>query len=613
MGSYGDRWSNIDVQRPIPIDTTYGGAYSADYDRKQRLPTNGRELQQNSGSNNWIATGSAIDQHTPTQSVIYEEGSLQPNRNYNTFSTYTTPLAPFKPESITATSVNSNVFAHETTNIYYTQPVGSGENTEEVFDDSKIPTQSSNRSAINENENNFEQTSNKWIAIPNQILLPPKRTTEPQAEGQDFPPQNIFTPASYITPPPGHTRSSTADGPTLIPQNNFDSSNLYGGLQPPPPPSSMIPQSPLPHLSDPIHKFEQSNPIKSRPSGRSIDEIEPIRAFSTNAQGKPHLLSAPSSMNVYKTDDITSTPATYLQPPELPTPAAATATRPYSTTSTRLKPVHNLLENTTIAMFPKDPHYSGSYSNVAHASPPKSVDLEDVQNSEDLLMADALRLLLRPYFNRSGTISEENADNGESHIMKLSPKLTSQTPDIIASTHSTSKNSSVGAENEKEVELILAGEQHSLTTIPTQNSTHDTRTEFYSKNTRQESKTNSNWHNHGHSHEFHRKHPNLLNPFNEDEQTSTHTHHRHNHNRAYHQRHPELPNPFVTPEAPQITTNFELSNTNLPNSHAESTTPFSVRPGIDVRAGNIDCQFDCGNGNCVKSHEVSISKRLIII
>ncbi|XP_054086294.1 uncharacterized protein LOC105212916 isoform X2 [Zeugodacus cucurbitae] len=605
-GNHGDRWSNMDVQRPIPGDATYSGTYSADYDRQERLPTYGRELQQSSGSSDWIAAGSAIDRQTPTQSVIYEEGSLQPNRNYNTFSTYTTPLAPFKPEPIPTSSVNTNLVANEETNIYYAQPVGSGENTEEVFDDPKITTQSSNRSPFVPNNNNFEQNPNKWIAIPNQVLLPPKRTTEPQTESQDFPSQNIFTPGSYITPPPGDTRSSPVDGPTFVPQNNFDSSNLYGGLQPPPPPAPTIAQTPLPHISNPIHKLEPSNPTKGRPSGRSIDEIEPIRAFSTNAQGKPHLLSSPSSSNVYKTDISTSTPATYLQPPALPTPAAATATKPYSTASTRLKPVpvHNLLQNTTIAMFPKDPHYSGSYSNVVHASPPRSVDFQDVQNSEDLVMADALRLLLRPYFNRSGTISEENADIAESHIMKLSPTLTSHTSVITASTDRTSKNSPVGAENEKEVELILAGEQHSLTTIPTQNSTHDTRTEFYSKNTRQESKTNSNWHNHEHSREFHRKHPNLLNPFNEDEQTTTHTHHRHSHNRAYHQRHPELPNPFATPEAPQSTTNFELSNTNVPNPHAESTTPFSVRPGTDVRVGDTDCQFDCGNGNCVKTHDV---------
>ncbi|XP_020714979.1 uncharacterized protein LOC101463243 isoform X5 [Ceratitis capitata] len=148
-------------------------------------------------------------------------------------------------------------------------------------------------------------------------------------------------------------------------------------------------------------------------------------------------------------------------------------------------------------------------------------------------------------------------------------------------------------------------EQHSLTTIPIQNTTHETRTEFYSKNTKQESKPNTNWHNHGHSREFHRNHPNLLNPFNEDERPSPHTHHRHKHNRAYHQRHPELPNPFENPEAPTTKTNYDLSNTNLLNPYAESTTPFSVRPPqIDLRVGNVDCPFDCGNGKCVRSHEV---------
>ncbi|XP_049313217.1 uncharacterized protein LOC105232808 isoform X4 [Bactrocera dorsalis] len=58
-GSYGDRWSNMDVQRPIASDMTYVG---------------------------WIASGSAIDRQTPTQSVIYEEGSLQPNQNTTPFS-----------------------------------------------------------------------------------------------------------------------------------------------------------------------------------------------------------------------------------------------------------------------------------------------------------------------------------------------------------------------------------------------------------------------------------------------------------------------------------------------------------------------------------------------
>ncbi|XP_054735458.1 uncharacterized protein LOC129242688 isoform X3 [Anastrepha obliqua] len=151
-------------------------------------------------------------------------------------------------------------------------------------------------------------------------------------------------------------------------------------------------------------------------------------------------------------------------------------------------------------------------------------------------------------------------------------------------------------------------EQHSLTTNPTKNGTHESRAEFYSKNTKQESKSNTNWHNHGHNREFHRNHPNLLNPFDEDENSSPHIHHRHNHNRAFHQRHPEMPNPFVTPEASHTlssTTNFDFSNKNQPNPYAESTTPFSTRPNLDVGGGDdVGCQFDCGNGKCVKSFEV---------
>ncbi|XP_017479803.1 PREDICTED: uncharacterized protein LOC108369239 isoform X8 [Rhagoletis zephyria] len=156
-------------------------------------------------------------------------------------------------------------------------------------------------------------------------------------------------------------------------------------------------------------------------------------------------------------------------------------------------------------------------------------------------------------------------------------------------------------------------EQHSLITNPTENSVHASRTDIYSKNTKQESKNNPNWHNRGHNREFHRTHPNLLNPFHEVDQSrphNAHSHgHNHNHNRAFHERHPEMPNPFATPvtlrTVPTTTNNFDLTDANPPNTYAESTTPFSVRPEIDLRAGqDVDCQFDCGNGKCVKSFEV---------
>ncbi|XP_053957246.1 uncharacterized protein LOC128862566 isoform X1 [Anastrepha ludens] len=602
----GNRWSNMDRQRPLASDTTYTpeSRYNSPYDRQQRPPAYGKELHNNIAANGWIGTGSAYDLQTPTQSVIYEEGSLEPNRNYNTIKSYTTPLAPFNFDSMPASAVNRNVVTNESTNLYFAQPVGSEENTEEVFD-SKADVQPTVRLPFDE-----KLPSNNWIPIPNQVLLPPKRTAEPQSGLKGSPPENVHAPASYDTPPARQAFNAQPVGSTTTPQNTFDSSNLYGGLKPPPPPPPSTSQNPLPYASTKNRISAPTNtyPLHSSPSrhtSRSIlvDTIEPIRAFSTNVEGQPHLLSSPSNRNVYQTEILTSTPATYLQPPTLPT----LATKSNSPATTRLNKVHPLLENTTTAMFSKDPHYSNSYSNVAHSNPVKSVGPQGTENSENLPMADALRLLLRPYFNRSGTISESSAEKAESHIMKLTPELPS-TLDITSLPNKMTNHSKVGTENEKEVELILAGEQHSLTTNPTKNGTHESRAEFYSKNTKQESKSNTNWHNHGHNREFHRNHPNLLNPFDEDENSSPHIHHRHNHNRAFHQRHPEMPNPFVTPEASHTlssTTNFDLSNTNQPNPYAESTTPFSTRQNLDVGGGDdVGCQFDCGNGKCVKSFEI---------
>ncbi|XP_067647443.1 uncharacterized protein teq isoform X3 [Eurosta solidaginis] len=159
----------------------------------------------------------------------------------------------------------------------------------------------------------------------------------------------------------------------------------------------------------------------------------------------------------------------------------------------------------------------------------------------------------------------------------------------------------------EEGSLVPNREQHSLTTNPTQTSHYpDPSKELYSKNTKHESKTNTNWQTNGHNPEFHRSHPNLLNPFAGDEYSSPHNHHNHHnqlHNKAFHQRHPEMPSPFVAPTIPPATHEPATEREIPQNPRAESTTPFSVRPEIDLRSG-FDCQFDCGNGKCVKSFEV---------
>ncbi|XP_067647442.1 uncharacterized protein teq isoform X2 [Eurosta solidaginis] len=584
--AYGDRWSNMNRQRPLASDSIYTPD-SLDRQRPltsdsvyvpERTHSSGYDRPPHRTSPSWTGTGSSTSGQTPAHTTIYEEGSLVPNRNYNTINTITSPLAPFHSDSTFDSSVKTQTFTNATTNIYFAEPVGSEENSDEVFDG-------------NESETNNKVPTKQWIPIPNQELLPPKRSN-------DQPGNNQYGAATL---PTRLTLSPHPSQTTLPPLNNFDSSNLYGGLQPPPPPAT--PQNALPHASTKNTPSHSILPQSARPSGRSIDNIEPIRAFSTNTNGQPHLLSSPSNTNLYQTNSLTSTPATYLQPPTMPTPAART----HTTASTRLKQVpHPLLEHTTMATFSKDPHYSNSYSNVAHVKPVQSAEPQDFQSPDDLAMNEALRLLLRPYFNRSGTISDERADKAQSHIMSLTPHLTHSPTNSTASSQND-KNPTTDPHNETEVELILAGEQHSLTTNPTQTSHYpDPSKELYSKNTKHESKTNTNWQTNGHNPEFHRSHPNLLNPFAGDEYSSPHNHHNHHnqlHNKAFHQRHPEMPSPFVAPTIPPATHEPATEREIPQNPRAESTTPFSVRPEIDLRSG-FDCQFDCGNGKCVKSFEV---------
>ncbi|XP_043866150.1 uncharacterized protein LOC6586608 isoform X5 [Drosophila mojavensis] len=136
-----------------------------------------------------------------------------------------------------------------------------------------------------------------------------------------------------------------------------------------------------------------------------------------------------------------------------------------------------------------------------------------------------------------------------------------------------------------------------------------------------QSNTN-NWH----SREFHRRHPNMPDPFEKPQHHYHHPHHQHHgphhhqHSPSYHARHPNLPNPFnPTNEEPQPTprTKFESEPNQdtdpdtefeegdfLPNPNAEVTTPPTSQ--IHLRSGFLDepCEFDCGGGKCVKQSQV---------
>ncbi|XP_065721044.2 uncharacterized protein teq isoform X5 [Drosophila suzukii] len=122
----------------------------------------------------------------------------------------------------------------------------------------------------------------------------------------------------------------------------------------------------------------------------------------------------------------------------------------------------------------------------------------------------------------------------------------------------------------------------------------------------------NNWLASGHNRDYHRRHPNLPDPFSEHHPNPSphhnHQHHRHphehkhhEHSADFHRRHPELPNPFPpkddnNQQQEVLDEDYEL----LANPNAEEVTPkLASRSSFDHQ-----CDFDCGNGKCLKKEQV---------
>ncbi|XP_046806928.1 uncharacterized protein LOC111683246 isoform X3 [Lucilia cuprina] len=128
-------------------------------------------------------------------------------------------------------------------------------------------------------------------------------------------------------------------------------------------------------------------------------------------------------------------------------------------------------------------------------------------------------------------------------------------------------------------------EQHSLVGVTTKTTGgHETSTSYNIHQSRplqsERSSLKPHIHNHDHNSNWHKHH-------------SHDTHHfKLQHNREFHEKHPNLPNPFDDTTKP----------TSSYNPRAESTTPRTY--DFDLRAGSSRCPFDCGNGKCVEEHQV---------
>ncbi|XP_030561181.1 uncharacterized protein LOC115762940 isoform X1 [Drosophila novamexicana] len=675
--SGGSRWSDMNMERPSGIGF-------------------GQDTQQTL-ANGWSGQGSSYNRQAPTQSVLYVEGSLLPNRNYQpttTNSVYKTPLAPMAPT---------------TSNVYYAQPVETVHSSRQNFSRSQTNDWHTARTPYN------PQSSYPQASLPGQQPLDLDYQPDGHAEGprDQLPSGSHQQPrehSPYPSVPTNH--KPTFHGQSYPPAVE---SNLYGGLQPPTPPAQPSGFTPIhPQSNPPARALPRQRPLDLDDYNPDVDTQATVdQPYPTFGQAPAPVPSVPANHSpTYRGQPhpVANESNLYggLQPPSRPSLAETTTTPTTSSTPSNLRtfPIYPRVFNATPANPANHPHYSPPYAAVAHSQnaswqkvPPRArepdpfmdrgdYDEADYGDSETttteriglrpppfnhqfynppqgaapaaetpskVALGEALRLMLRPYFNHSGNAQEALAERAESAIASaISKPPTSTTP--IPTTTTTIKEPHRGRQTpDDEVELIVAGEQESLdiadddSVVPDAGETARTEqtlnpttyasgydTTDFQRGTRRvdtDSSTQSypnsnsnNWHAWGHSREFHKRHPNMPDPFDkpEDQHQAKHQHHPHHphhhhhhhpheHSRLYHSSHPNLPNPFSTKneehpqpkqrEQPEPQPDFGEEPDFLPNPNAEATT--SRTPEIRFRSGfDEPCEFDCGGGKCVKKIEV---------
>ncbi|XP_039230208.1 uncharacterized protein LOC6532617 isoform X3 [Drosophila yakuba] len=633
----GDRWTDMDMQRPSGV----GLEQNPHHHHHGYNPS-------------WSGQETSYVQRGPSQSTLYVEGSLQPNRNY---PTYKTPLAPMAPTN--------------TGSVYYAQPVEEKE---------QVPSRQNYSRRID-----YGPPGNGWKPIPprpslggqqplnldysphssgarepqSQDSLPGQKSIDldydeeptPQYRHNGLQPKPGSPPRFYPDQLPSGSQpvgrqqpvESSLDSsgfpdqqPPLHPDNRlhgsnapprhspnpglplYNESNLYGGLLPPkpdppvntkpsPPPSPSAAQTPTPQLANRLHTFPIYPPVDNKNSIQN--PIQPH--YSPSYAGIAHSRNASWA----KVPVTSTTPAQEPDPfnPELDEPF-------YDDDDFTTTTVRNVLV---------PPPFDHKFYSPQSTVPSFNQDRTASDPNSQVAIKEALKLMLRPYFNHSGNAQEQLAQQAESAIVSVISKPASTTPSPTIRTSTTRRT-----DPDFDAELIKAGEQESLDSVdddyvfPDARETSRTEqtldpsttyasTDFQRSTRRAEldpdtsppttTTMKSNWLASGHSRDYHRRHPNLPDPFSEHHPNSSpHQHHQHHHRHPhehsadFHLRHPELPNPFPqkdeTPQHQDPKEDWDL----LSNPNAEEVTPkLATRSSFASQ-----CDFDCGNGQCLKQEEI---------
>ncbi|KPU78925.1 uncharacterized protein Dana_GF10854, isoform B [Drosophila ananassae] len=622
----GDRWKDMNMQRPSGI----GLEQNPHYQNPQEVGWSGQET--------------SYSRRDPSQNVLYVEGSLQPNRNYPTYKTPLAPMAPVDPGKV-----------------YYAQPVAKNEP-----EHPPLPSRQNFSRRID-----YGSPGNGWQPMPPLAPLggqkPLNLDYNPDTPGAREPHNQ--------TPPIGQKPLDWDYDEPQRPQDPFDEKPAYPGQAPAPPPGSPPRYYPdqSPSGSQPQSKWQPYNP------NPIPDQQKPLDSPSNPAGSKNPSLPVEES-NLYGG----LLPPT--GPPSLPTSTSTTTPLPKLGNRLYTYPIYPAVDKNA-PQSPSHPHYSPSYAGIAHSrnaswakvpttsttptppldpfnpeydviyddddfttttterqspppnhqfysppTPPKSnPSVYGTDPSSQLAMKEALKLMLRPYFNHSGNAEDQLAKQAESALVSA---ISRPPTDTTSSTTTTTKRPTTTPKTDPDddVELIKAGEQESLDSTEDDYVFPDVRETARTEQTIKPSSTYSsvnyhrstrkaeveqipttpkpttttttmknNWHASGHNRDYHRRHPNLPDPFSKPHHnplTQNHHHpHHHQHSADFHRRHPELPNPFpVKDETPAQEEDWELYQ----NPNAEDVTP-----KIGSRSNVIDdCEFDCGNGKCLRKEQI---------
>ncbi|KAL9908665.1 tequila isoform 2-T2 [Glossina fuscipes fuscipes] len=630
----GDRWVIMNRSRPSNSKNDQTASWSQINPIVEQAP---------------LHRTTSTQQRTPLHTMIYEEGSLQPKRNYSN-QMFNTPLAPF-PGTVTTPN----------TVIYYAQPVEWEENSGDILKSPENPNYSSPSSPHGQNLNRHNYSREFNFTVPNNPWRPLR------------PPNDIRTFSSNADASATHLMSATPSWPS----HDVRTQSVNRVYSIPLVPFPNQPKTPIQHIVPPSYNDD----VGQLPLGG-----ENFSTMSGSSQNCSSFDEIPSNSDKVIIVDQTNLYGGLLPP--LPCPS-----RNYldlndhqrqvplplvNTTPTVYTPmlVHPHLSNATIKTFSQQPHYSPSYSGVAHSrntswsssstgrkmpqyslvkplhsnphpnhhndknqddrnnedssviatTTPGSVqgyndhyyqpaNTEQSRSSnnderfssaemdaQDLQINEALKLLLRPYAGRNDDVRDEMAERAQEHIMNLVKQTITTSTTTSTTTTTTIKpfvlTKSKNTHKQPDAELILAGEQHnlvgppgavteSISNAPNENDMQPNRLE--NERTYISSSSvphhHSNWHKHHYKSHKHRF-------------QHRHPHHRdhQHHNREFHRIHPHLPNPFANEE-------LENSDRDIPIiPQIEATTP--KEEVIDLRSNSIPCPFDCGNGKCVQNHEI---------